>query len=36
MEDILKDDMIDLIYSKIIYEQPSELLEQIRNYYIIN
>ncbi len=35
MEDILNDDMIDLIYSKIIYEQPSELLEQIRNYYII-
>ena len=34
MEDILNDDMIDLIYSKIIYEQPCELLEQIRNYYI--
>ena len=35
MEYALNDDLIDLIYSKILYKQPTELLNDIKNFYII-
>jgi hypothetical protein len=35
MEYVLNDDLIDLIYSKILYKQPTELLNDIKNFHII-
>jgi hypothetical protein len=35
MEYVLNDDLIDLIYSKIVYKQPIELLDDIKNFYIV-
>jgi hypothetical protein len=34
-EDILPDDIVDLIYTKIVFHKPKELLEQLKYYHKI-